>query len=109
MVSWFAKKKFEKIFIIAKAGKPILKKYSAFAEFKIDFSLNCPYPKSAETISSEAINKAIEAGKLKNRLNSNALFWIKSIFFLFFLFICFYNCGRTTTPIAIPATAKLIW
>ena len=74
LVSLFAKKKFEKTFIIAKAGKPKLKKYSAFAEFKTETSLNCPYPKSAEMISSDAINSAIEAGKLKNKLNSNALF-----------------------------------
>ena len=56
-MSWFAKKKFEKTFIIAKAGKPKLKKYRALAEFKTEHSLNCPYPKSAEIISSDAIKE----------------------------------------------------
>ena len=74
-----------------------------------ELSLNCPYPNNAEIISSGAINKAIDAGRLRNKLNSRALFWIKSIFFLFFLLICFDNCGSKTTPIAIPAIAKLIW
>ena len=109
MVLWFAKKKFEKTFIIAKAGRPKLKKYNAFAEFTTELSLNCPYPKSAEIISSDAINNATEAGKLKNKLNSNALFWIKLIFFLSFWIIYFDNWGSTTTPMAIPATARLIW
>ena len=109
MVSWFAKKKFEKTFIIAKAGKPKLKKYKAFAEFKTELSLNSPYPKRAEIISSDAISKAIEAGKLKNKLSSNAFFLIKSIFFLSFLLIFFDNRVNITIPIAIPAIAKLIW
>ena len=34
-----------------------------------DNSSNVPYPKGADIISSEAINKAIDAGKLKNKLN----------------------------------------
>ena len=42
--------------------------------FKTEFSLNCPYPKSAETISLDPINKAADAGKLKNKLSSSALF-----------------------------------
>ena len=68
-----------------------------------------PYPNKAETISSEPNNKAIDAGKDKNKQSSTALFWIKLIFSLFLDCICFYNWGRTTTPKAIPAIAKLIW
>ena len=79
------------------------------AEFVTLSWLKEPYPNNEEVISSDAISNAIVAGKLKNKLNSNALFWIKSIFFLFFWLMCFYNCGSITTPIAIPAIAKLIW
>ena len=37
-------------------------------------SVNCPYPNKAEIISLEPINNAIVAGRLKNKLSSNALF-----------------------------------
>ena len=52
--------------------------------------------------------KAIVAGKLKNKLNSRALFCISKISFFFLDWICFESCGSITTPIAIPAIAKLI-
>ena len=73
-----------------------------------ELSLNCPYPNNAEIISSGAINKAIDAGRLRNKLNSRALFWIKSIFFLFFLLIFFDNFLKKIKSISIPAIAKLI-
>jgi putative peptidoglycan lipid II flippase len=44
--------------------------YGSFSEIAVYE----PYPKRAEIISSEPINNATEAGKLKNILNSNALF-----------------------------------
>ena len=68
-----------------------------------------PYPNNAEVISSDAINSAAEAGKLKNKLNSKDLFWIKSILVLFLLFIYLDKLGSKTVPIAIPAIAKFIW
>ena len=83
-VSWLAKKKVEKTFISANAGKPKLKKNNAFAEFSTDSWLNDPYPNNAEIISSDPIIKAIAAGKLRNMLSSSALFWINNIFFFFF-------------------------
>ena len=61
-----------------------------------------------EIISSEPISNATEAGKLKNILSSNALFWISKILFFFFKNTCLESCGKTTTPIAIPAIARLI-
>ena len=78
-----AKQKVEKTLIKEKAGNPIAKKNKAFAEF-ITLSLsNEPYPNKEDIISSEAINKPIAAGILKNKLNSKALFWIKFIFSFF--------------------------
>ena len=38
------------------------------------FISNDPYPNNAEVISSDAINNAAAAGKLKNKLNSKDLF-----------------------------------
>ena len=52
---------------------------------------------------------AIDAGILKNKLNSKALFWINKILSFFLDWICFESWGNMTTPIAIPAIAKLIW
>ena len=52
--------------------------------------------------------KATEAGRLKNILSSSALFCSKRILFFFFKKTCFESCGRTTTPIAIPAIARFI-
>ena len=39
---------------------------------------------TAAAISSDPISKATDAGRLKNMLNSKALFWICRIFFLLF-------------------------
>ena len=50
---------------------------------------NDPYPNNAEVISSDAINSAAAAGKLKNKHNSKDLFCIKLIFFTFFFFYVF--------------------
>ena len=72
------------------------------------FVSNDPYPNNAEVISSDAINNAAAAGKLKNKLNSKDLFCIKSILVLFLLFIYLDKLGNKTVPIAIPAIAKFI-
>ncbi len=73
------------------------------------FRLNDPYPNNADVISSDAINNAAAAGRLKNKLNSKDLFCIKSILALFLLFIYFDKLGNKTVPIAIPAIARFIW
>ena len=65
-----SEKKLESTFIIAKAGNPRLKNKELEQNLKPNLS-NCPYPNSADIISFEPINKAIDAGKLKNRLNSS--------------------------------------
>ena len=82
---------------------------NARAELFTLFISNDPYPNSAEVISSVAINKAAAAGKLKNKLNSKDLFWIKFILVMFLLFIYLERLGNKTVPIAIPAIAKFIW
>ena len=43
-----------------------------------------PYPNKEEVISSDDINNASVAGKLKNKLSSKDLFCINSIFLFFF-------------------------
>ena len=70
---------------------------------------NDPYPNNADVISCEAIKSAPAAGRLKNKLSSKDLFWINSILFLLLVLICLVKFGSITTPIAIPAIAKLIW
>jgi hypothetical protein len=77
-------------------------------ELFTEFSLKDPYPNKAEIICSDPIIKAIVAGRLKNKLNSRALFCMSKILSFFFDWICFESCGSITTPIAIPAIAKLI-
>ena len=46
-------------------------------------SLKDPYPNKAEIICSDPMIKAIVAGRLKNKLNSRALFCISKILFFF--------------------------
>ena len=70
---------------------------------------NEPYPNKDDVICSGATNKAKAAGKLKNILNSRALFCINNIFFLLFDWMYLLKFGKTTVPIAIPAIARLIW
>ena len=84
-VSFLANKKVENIFIKENAGSPREKQNNALAEF---FTLSVskdPYPNNEEVISSDATIKANDAGKLKNKLNSKALFCISEIFNLFFV------------------------
>ena len=45
---------------------------------------NDPYPNNDDVISSDAKIKAKDAGKLRNKLNSKALFCISEILNLFF-------------------------
>ena len=74
LVQLFAKKNVENTLINTKAGKPRPKKYRALAELYTASLLKDPYPNNAEIICSDPIINAIDAGKLKNILNSNALF-----------------------------------
>ena len=46
---------------------------------------------------------------LKYKQSSKDLFWINSIFFLFFVFMYLLKLGKITVPIAIPAIARFIW
>ena len=84
LVSFLANKKLENIFINEKAGKPREKQNNAKAEFFTLSISNDPYPNNEEVISSDATIKANDAGKLRNKLNSKALFCISEIFNLFF-------------------------
>jgi hypothetical protein len=52
-------------------------------ELLTEFSLKDPYPNKAEIICSDPIIKAIVAGRLKNKLNSRALFCMSIILFFF--------------------------
>ena len=73
-VSFLANKKVENILIKENAGSPKEKQNKAFAEL---LTLNLskePYPNKADVICSEPTISASDAGKLKNKLSSNALF-----------------------------------
>ena len=104
-----AKKNVEKTFIKENAGNPIPKYNNAFAEFLTLSWSNDPYPNKEDIISSEAIDSAIAAGMLKNKLNSKALFWIRFIFSFLLFWTYLESWGSITVPIAIPAIARLIW
>ena len=80
LVSFLANKKLENIFINENAGKPSEKQNNAIAEFFTLSVSNDPYPNNEEVISSDATIKANDAGKLRNKLNSKALFCISEIF-----------------------------
>ena len=69
-----AKKTFEKIFNIEKAGTPNAKKVSAAEVLFTLSSLKEPYPNNDVTISSDASTKAVAAGIDQNKHNSKALF-----------------------------------
>ena len=79
------------------------------AEFFTLSISNDPYPNKEEVISSDAIINANDAGKLKNKLNSKALFCISEIFNLSSVWTYLLKFGSMTVPIAIPAIARLIW
>ena len=74
MVSFLAKKKFEKIFNIENAGTPKAKKVSAIAVLITLALLNEPYPNNDVIICSEAKTRAAAAGTDKNKESSRALF-----------------------------------
>ena len=52
--------------------------------------------------------RASDAGKLKNKLNSKALFCNSLVFKELLFLICRLRFGRIIVPIAIPAIAKFI-
>ena len=68
MVSFLAKKKFEKIFNIENAGTPIAKKVRAMAVLITLVLSKEPYPNRDVIISCEAKTKAEEMGAKGNRL-----------------------------------------
>ena len=81
MVSFLAKKKFEKILSIEKAGTPNAKNVSAIAVLITLTLSNEPYPNNDVIICSYANTNATAAGIDKNKESSNALF-CKSVIFL---------------------------
>ena len=74
LVLFLANKKVENIFIKENAGRPKEKQNKAFAEFSTLILSKDPYPNNADVICSDPIIRANDAGKLRNRLSSNALF-----------------------------------
>ena len=68
-----------------------------------------PYPNKADVICSEPTIRASDAGKLKNKLSSKALFCSSIVFIELLLLTCLLRFGRITVPIAIPAIARFIW
>ena len=104
-----AKKKFDKIFIIAKAGTPYAKNFNAAAVISTSFKEKDPYPNNALTISFEANINPKLAGIENRRESSKDLFWILEIFFTFFILKALERTGKETVPTAIPAMARLIW
>ena len=74
LVSFLANKKVENILIKENAGSPNEKQNNAFAELLTLTLSKEPYPNKADVICSEPTISANDAGKLKNKLSSNALF-----------------------------------
>ena len=108
LVSFLANKKVENILIKENAGSPKEKKNKAFAELLTLTLSKEPYPNKADVICSEPTIRASDAGKLKNKLNSKALFCNSLVFNELLLLICRLKFGSITVPIAIPAIARFI-
>ena len=103
-----AKKKFDKIFINAKAGTPYPKYFKAAAVILTSFIEKDPYPNNAFTISFDAKISPKLAGIEKRSESSKDLFCISEIFLIFFILKAFERTGKETVPTAIPAIARLI-